>query len=102
MSIVYVHRESQFTFSPVPIASINELGQSIGIPSATGNRWTTPLEYVYFNGLRLTNTTQQPSIQDDEGYFFALVDSGNPSLTFPSDMMAQIVGGFACILVLCP
>jgi hypothetical protein len=57
----------------------------------TGNRWTTPIESVYFNGKLLSNTTQQPSTQDDEGIFFALVDSGNPSLTFPTDMMTQIV-----------
>lgn len=94
-SLYDTHSESDFTFSDVPILRFTQAGQARGFPAATGNRWTLPLEFVYFNGRRLDNTTQQVSILDDRGIHYALVDSGNPSVSMPPDMMAQITNAYA-------
>jgi len=87
--------ESDYTWSDVPIIRFTEAGQARGFPAATGNRWTLPLEYIFFNGKRLDNTTLQPSVIDDGGVYYALLDSGNPSISIPSDMMEQITNAYA-------
>lgn len=40
-------RESDFTWSPVPVVEFTQQGIARGLPSSTGNRWTTPLEAMY-------------------------------------------------------
>lgn len=84
--------ESDFSWSPVPVVEFNEVGQARGLPVATGNRWTTPLEAIYFNGRRLDDTLQQT---DNEDGYFVLIDTGNPSTALPSDVLSQITNAFA-------
>jgi len=87
--------ESDFAWSPVPIIRFTQAGQARGFPAATGNRWTLSLEAIYFNGRQLTNTTEQTSYYDDGETYYALIDSGNPSVGIPQDMMAQITNAYA-------
>ena len=90
-----IYSEDQFLWTPVPYVAFTEQGQSRGLPRATGNRWTTPLEAIYFNGQQLTNTTQQSSLEDDGGIFYTLIDTGNPSTSMPRDVLSQITNAWA-------
>lgn len=87
--------ESDFTWSPVPVVEFTQQGTARGLPGSTGNRWTTPLEAMYFNGARIRDTRLQTDIQNDGGNYYMLIDTGNPSFSMPRDMMSQITNAWA-------
>ncbi|KAL8290581.1 hypothetical protein RQP46_002839 [Phenoliferia psychrophenolica] len=89
--------ESDFTFVDVPLpayglpASLQEMGYPAPNSALA---WQAPVEIIYFNNERLADTTLQPSLANDSGRFYSLVDSGNHGFNLPSDMLSQIVRVF--------
>lgn len=83
--------ESSFTWSSVPVVTISERYQDYGFPSSMGNRWTTQLQAVYFNGAKLLDSRLQPN----QGSNYALIDTGNPIMAIASDVLAQITNAWA-------
>lgn len=83
--------ENDFTWSPVPYVTVSETYKNYGFPTSTGNRWTTKLEAIYFNGVRLIDSQLQPT----PGSNYALIDTGNPIMNLASDVLAQITNAWA-------
>lgn len=83
--------ESSFVWNTVPTVSISQTYKQYGFPASMGNRWTTQLQAVYFNGARLIDSRLQPV----QGSNYALIDTGNPILAIASDVLAQITNAWA-------
>ena len=83
--------ESQFTWSEVPVVSISDTYISYGFPTSSGNRWTTQIDSIYFNGAKLITSRLQPEPNSN----FALIDSGNPIMGIATDVLAQITNAWA-------
>lgn len=75
----------------MPVVQISESFTAAGYPTAAGFQWTTPLDAIYFNGKKIRNTTEPPHADSEGGNYYALVDSGNPAMQIPEDMMREIV-----------
>ena len=56
-----------------------------------GNRWTTQLQAIYFNGAKLIDSRTQPV----ENSNYALLDTGNPIMAIANDVLAQITNAWA-------
>ena len=67
--------ENQFTWSAVPTVTVSSQYVNYGFPASTGNRWTTQMQAVYFNGAKLINSQIQP----EAGANYALIDTGQSS-----------------------
>lgn len=108
--------EASFSFSQVPYLQINPAYVQAGYPNATGYRWTAVLEAIYcetsrlhprqkhrltftpfflVNDRRLNSTRLQASATIDGNRYLALIDSGNPTMILPSDVMSQITTAYA-------
>lgn len=83
--------ESSFTWSSVPVVSISQQYRQYGFPDSMGNRWTTELEAIYFNGAQLINSRIQP----EQNSNYALIDTGNPIMAIATDVLAQITNAWA-------
>jgi len=83
--------ESDFTWSPVPYVTVSNTYKEYGFPSSTGNRWTTQLQAIYFNGVQLIESKLQPEASSN----YALIDTGNPIMNIASDVLAQITNAWA-------
>jgi len=83
--------ESDFTWTQVPVVSVSNQYRNYGFPASTGNRWTTRLEAVYFNGARLIDSQIQP-VADAK---YALIDTGNPIMNIANDVLAQMTNAWA-------
>ncbi|CAD6582610.1 MAG: hypothetical protein CYPHOPRED_002078 [Cyphobasidiales sp. Tagirdzhanova-0007] len=83
--------ENQFTWSAVPTVTVSSQYVNYGFPASTGNRWTTQMQAVYFNGAKLINSQIQP----EAGANYALIDTGNPIMGIASDQLAQITNAWA-------
>lgn len=82
---------SQFTWSNVPVVTISDTYKNYGFPSSAGNRWTTALEAIYFNGAKLINSRIQPEANSN----YALIDTGNPIMGIATDVLEQITNAWA-------
>ncbi|KAL8276885.1 hypothetical protein RQP46_010713 [Phenoliferia psychrophenolica] len=92
------HEETDFTFVDVPLPAygLSPTLQEKGFPAPNSAlAWQAPIDALYFNGKRLVDTTLQPSLANDSGRFYSLIDSGNHGLNLPSDMLSQITGAWA-------
>lgn len=76
----------------MPIVRLDESRTSAGASPAAGYKWEIPIDAIYFNGKHLENTTETSPEISPNGTYLALVDTGNPAMVFPPDMMSQIVG----------
>lgn len=66
------YSSSDFVWSSVPYVTISNQYRAYGWPQSTGNRWTTQLEAIYFNGAKLIDSQIQP----EAGANYALIDTG--------------------------
>lgn len=64
---------------------------AIGVPSYIAASWSGHVEEIYLNGIKLQNVSR---VNPSDGSMIPqpmLIDTGNPTLDFPPELMAQIV-----------
>lgn len=90
------YSESDFVWSSVPVVTVSESYRKQGFPDSTGNRWTTRLEAIYFNGAKLLDSQlQEEDNSDGQPPNYALIDTGNPIIHMATDVLAQITDAWA-------